>query len=513
MSVHSVLILDYGSQYTQLIARKVRELGVYCEIHPFHRPLPDLLAHAPNAVILSGGPASVDEANAPTLPAGLLETGLPILGICYGCQLLAHTLGGHVARSDSREFGRATLTKSGPSRLLGRLGDAPTTVWMSHSDRIERLPEGFSVIARTDSGVMAAMEHREKNVFGLQLHPEVHHTADGKAILSAFLFDIAGLSADWSPERFITTTLARIEAQVGDGHVICGLSGGVDSAVAAALVHKAIGDRLHCIFVDSGLLRHGEAHDVVKTFRDELGLPLTAVDASERFFGAIAGTTDPETKRKAIGKAFIDVFEEAARTFKDAKFLCQGTLYPDVIESVSVRGPSATIKTHHNVGGLPERMHLALIEPLRELFKDEVRLVGRDLGLPDRVLMRQPFPGPGLAIRVLGEVTPTRVRTLQGADRITREELEKLPDHDQIWQSFAVLLPVKTVGVMGDNRTYEEVCAIRAVMSVDGMTADVFPVPHATLSRIATRIVNEVPGINRVVYDVTSKPPGTIEWE
>lgn len=513
MGPMSVIVLDYGSQYTQLIARKVRELGVFCEIHPFHKPLSELLAHAPQAVILSGGPASVDEPDAPSLPKGLLETRLPILGICYGCQLLAHSLGGRVARSDSREFGRATLVKDGPSRLLGRVAETASTVWMSHSDRIERPPEGFTVTARTESGVLAAMENTEKNLYGLQLHPEVHHSLPGRDILTAFLFDIAKLTPDWSPRHFITTTLARIEAQVGDGHVICGLSGGVDSAVAAALVHRAIGDRLHCIFVDSGLLRHGEAADVVKTFRDELGLPLTAVDASERFFAAIAETTDPERKRKAIGKAFIDVFEEAARAFKDARFLCQGTLYPDVIESVSVRGPSATIKTHHNVGGLPERMHLALIEPLRELFKDEVRLVGKDLGLPDRVLMRQPFPGPGLAIRVLGEVTPTRVRTLQEADRITREELEKLPDHDQIWQSFAVLLPVKTVGVMGDNRTYEEVCAIRAVMSVDGMTADVFPVPHTALSRIATRIVNEVPGINRVVYDVTSKPPGTIEWE
>ncbi len=514
MSHSPVVILDFGSQYTQLIARRVRELGVYCEIHPFYTPLATITALTPRAIILSGGPASVDEPGAPAPAAGILELGLPVLGICYGCQFLAHELGGQVARSNVREFGRAELTRTpASSSLLGRVGPDTHTAWMSHSDRIEALPPGFTITATTADGVMAAMEDTRRRLFGVQFHPEVHHSPRGRDVLAAFLFDIANLPADWSPERFIATTVDKIRQQVGDGHVICGLSGGVDSAVAAALVHKAIGERLHCIFVDNGLLRKDEAAQVVQTFRDELHFPLTAVDARDRFFAALGETSDPETKRKTIGKVFIDVFEAAARTFKDARFLCQGTLYPDVIESVSVRGPSATIKTHHNVGGLPERMHLALIEPLRELFKDEVRKVGHDLGLPDHVLLREPFPGPGLAIRVLGRVTPTRVATLQEADAIAREELQKLPNRLDIWQSFAVLLPVKTVGVMGDNRTYEEVCAIRAVESVDGMTADVFPVPHATLGRIATRIVNEVHGINRVVFDVTSKPPGTIEWE
>jgi len=519
MSSHCpVVILDFGSQYTQLIARRVRELGVYCEILPFYTPLATIRDKTPKALILSGGPASVDEPGAPAPADGILGLGVPVLGICYGCQWLAHALGGRVARSNVREFGRAALTRathaSDTTTLLARLeADTSHTVWMSHSDRIEALPAGFTITARTDDGVMAAMEDPTRRLFGVQFHPEVHHSPRGRDVLGAFLFDIADIAADWSPERFITTTIDKIRLQVGDGHVICGLSGGVDSAVAAALVHKAIGDRLHCIFVDSGLLRKNEATEVVQTFRDELGFPLTAVDAKARFFDALGTTSDPEQKRKTIGRVFIDVFESAARAFKDARFLCQGTLYPDVIESVSVRGPSATIKTHHNVGGLPDRMHLALVEPLRELFKDEVRKVGHDLGLPARVLQREPFPGPGLAIRVLGPVTSTRVATLQEADAIAREELQKLENRLDIWQSFAVLLPVKTVGVMGDNRTYEEVCAIRAVESVDGMTADVFPVPHATLGRIATRIVNEVHGINRVVFDVTSKPPGTIEWE
>jgi len=510
-----VVILDFGSQYTQLIARRVRELGVYCEIHPFHRKADALAALAPKALILSGGPASVTDADAPLPDPGVLALGVPVLGICYGCQYLTHQGGGTVAPSPVREFGRATLGDIAPSRMFTRLSaHAAREVWMSHGDHIEALAPGFAVTARTADGVIAAIEAPERGLFGVQFHPEVHHTPGGKDLLAAFLFDICGLSADWTPAHFISATVDKIRAQVGEhGHVICGLSGGVDSAVAAALVHRAIGPRLHCIFVDSGLLRKGEAAEVVETFGHQLGFSLNAVDAHERFFAALGGTAEPEAKRKAIGRVFIDVFEEAARTFKDARFLCQGTLYPDVIESVSVRGPSATIKTHHNVGGLPERMHLSLVEPLRELFKDEVREVGRELGLPEHVLMRQPFPGPGLAIRVLGPVSAARVAVLQEADAIVREELARLPDHAGIWQSFAVLLPVRSVGVMGDSRTYEEVCAVRAVSSVDGMTADVFPVPFETLGRIATRIVNEVRGINRVVYDVTSKPPGTIEWE
>ena len=518
-----VIILDFGSQYTQLIARRVRELGVYCEIHPYHRKPADLLALSPKALILSGGPASVDEAGAPLPDPAVLAFGIPTLGICYGCQYLMHASGGHVARSPMREFGRASITiepavsptaadagKPG-SRLLARVTDS--NVWMSHSDHVETLAPGFVVTARSADGVIAAVEAPERGLYGVQFHPEVHHTAGGKDLLAAFLFDIAGLTADWTPAHFVSAAIAKIKDQVGDGHVICGLSGGVDSAVAAALVHAAIGPRLHCIFVDSGLLRKDEAPEVVATFGGQLGFSLTAIDASERFLDALAGTTDPETKRKSIGRVFIDVFEEAARDFRDAGFLCQGTLYPDVIESVSVRGPSATIKTHHNVGGLPDRMHLKLVEPLRELFKDEVREVGRQLGLPEQVLMREPFPGPGLAIRILGPVSPERVAILQEADAIVRAELAKLPNKHEIWQSFAVLLPVRSVGVMGDNRTYDEVCAVRAVTSVDGMTADVFPIPYETLGRIATRIVNEVRGINRVVYDVTSKPPGTIEWE
>ncbi len=508
-----VVILDFGSQTTQLIARRVRELGVYCEIHPYHRPAAEVSALAPRALILSGGPASVTDADAPRPDPAMLELDLPILGICYGCQLLTQSLGGKVAASPLREFGRAALGPRAPdSRLFSRFSDSP--VWMSHGDHVELTPPGFTVTAKTSDGLVAAIEDPSRRRFGVQFHPEVHHTPGGKDILAAFLFDVAGLVADWTPAHFIAETLARIRAQVGDdGHVICGLSGGVDSAVAAALVNAAIGKRLHCIFVDSGLLRKDEAVEVERTFGAELAFSLTTVDARERFLGALAGTADPELKRKTIGRVFIDVFEEAARAFKDAAFLCQGTLYPDVIESVSVRGPSATIKTHHNVGGLPERMHLKLIEPLRELFKDEVRAVGRELGLPERVLMREPFPGPGLAIRILGPVSPERIHTLQEADAIVRAELARLPNKHEIWQSFAVLLPVRSVGVMGDARTYEEVCAVRAVTSVDGMTADVFPIPHEALGRIATRIVNEVRGINRVVYDITSKPPGTIEWE
>ncbi len=512
-----VVILDFGSQYTQLIARRVRELEVYCEIHPFTTSLETIARMNPRAVILSGGPASVGDVDAPAPPAGLLEMGLPILGICYGCQWLVHHLGGRVDTSLRREFGLATVTLDAPdARLFARLApETSASVWMSHSDHVAALPAGFRVTATTTDGVICAIEAEDRPLFGVQFHPEVHHSVRGKDLLAAFLLDVAGIQPSWTAGRFIEDTLDAIRARVGpDDHVICGLSGGVDSGVAATLVHRAIGDRLHCVFVDAGLLRKGEAEEVVRTYRDELGLPLVAVDAKDAFLGALAGVTEPETKRKIIGRVFVEVFDEAAKSVPNARWLCQGTLYPDVIESVSVRGPSATIKTHHNVGGLPEHMKLSLLEPLRELFKDEVRVIGAALGMPRHALWRQPFPGPGLAIRVLGEVTPERVARLQEADAIVREEMVRLGEAGEaIWQGFAVLLPVKTVGVMGDSRTYEEVCAIRAVESTDGMTASVHPWPWASLTRTATRIVNEVRGINRVVYDITSKPPGTIEWE
>lgn len=510
-----ILVLDFGSQTTQLIARRVRELQVYSEIHPCALGEAAARAFAPRGVILSGGPASVGEAGAPELPAWVLELGVPVLGICYGFQLLTHALGGQVAASDRREFGRATVAvDESTGRLFARVPRGTHTVWMSHADRIADPAPGFLVTAATDNGVPAAMAHADRPIFGLQFHPEVVHTPIGREIFAAFLFDVCGASPSWTTGSFVSEAVAAIAASVGpDEHVICGLSGGVDSAVAAALVHRAIGDRLHCIFVDNGVLRHDEARAVVATFRDRLGFPLVAVDARGEFMAALAGITDPEAKRKAIGRVFIDVFERAAKTITGARWLCQGTLYPDVIESVSFKGPSAVIKSHHNVGGLPEKMDLELLEPLRELFKDEVRHVGLALDLPDDVVWRQPFPGPGLAIRVLGEVTAERVEVLQRADAIVREELAALREAREIWQAFAVLLPVRSVGVMGDSRTYENVCAVRAVSSVDGMTADWYPVPYETLGRISNRIINEVRGINRVVYDVSSKPPATIEWE
>ena len=510
-----ILVLDYGSQYTQLIARRVRELQVYCEIHPFNVAPEVIAAFAPRGIILSGGPASVGEPGAPGLPAGLLDTDIPVLGICYGCQLLTHALGGAVVATDTREFGRATVVVDADAgALFDQVAHGTHVVWMSHADRIATPAPGFRVTATTDNGVPAAIAHASRPIFGVQFHPEVVHTPVGRDVFASFLFSVCGALPTWTVGNFIHDTIERIRTQVGpDEQVICGLSGGVDSVVAATLVHRAIGDRLHCIFVDNGVLRKDEARQVAATFGDRLRLPLRAVDARDRFLDELAGVVEPEAKRKIIGRIFVEVFDEAAHAVRDARWLAQGTLYPDVIESVSFKGPSATIKSHHNVGGLPAKMKLRLIEPLRELFKDEVRQVGLALDLPEDVIWRQPFPGPGLAIRVLGEVTRERVALLQDADAIVREELAALPEAREIWQSFAVLLPIQSVGVMGDARTYENVCAIRAVSSVDGMTADWYPVPYATLGRMANRIINEVRGINRVVYDISSKPPATIEWE
>jgi GMP synthase (glutamine-hydrolysing) len=515
-----ILILDFGSQYTQLIARRLRELHVYCEIHPCTVSGAFVREFGAKGVVLSGGPASVDEAGAPAPPAEVYDLGVPVLGICYGFQSMTRHFGGEVRPSDDREFGRALLDiehrVGGQGDLFGRVdeGAESAQVWMSHSDRITRPGEGFVVTAMTDNGVPAAMAHTSRPLYGVQFHPEVSHTDDGEAILSAFALDICGLNGTWTMENFIESSIADIKAKVApDERVILGLSGGVDSSVAAVLLHRALGDRLHCIFVDNGLLRKDEAAQVVETFGSHYAMNLRAVDAGDQFLKGLAGVEDPEKKRKIIGRIFIDVFQAEADKVDGAKWLAQGTLYPDVIESVSFKGPSATIKSHHNVGGLPDDMKLELIEPLRELFKDEVRVLGKALDMPDELVYRQPFPGPGLAVRILGDIRADRVALLQEADAIVREELSKLPDHRDIWQSFAVLLPVRTVGVMGDNRTYENVCAVRAVSSVDGMTADWYPVPYECLGKISNRIINEVRGINRVTYDISSKPPATIEWE
>jgi GMP synthase (glutamine-hydrolysing) len=511
-----VLVIDFGSQVTQLIARRVRETGVYCEIVPYNKAAEALAAGKPRAVILSGGPASVTQSDTPRAPQEVFELGVPVLGICYGHQTMMAQLGGKVEPSTKREFGRAKIEVTGQSPLFDGVWALGATddVWMSHGDKVAAIPASFHVVASSDSAPFAIIADEKRKFYGVMFHPEVVHTPRGAALLRNFVQDIAGIAPEWSMKAFRHEAIARIRHQVGKGRVICGLSGGVDSSVAAVLIHEAIGDQLTCIFVDTGLMRAGEAEEVVSLFRGHYNIPLVHVDAEEMFLSRLAGQSDPERKRKIIGAAFIEVFEAEAAKVGGADFLAQGTLYPDVIESVSaIGGPSVTIKSHHNVGGLPERMRMKLVEPLRELFKDEVRALGRELGLPPAFVGRHPFPGPGLAIRVPGDITKEKLGILREADTIYLDEIRKAGLYDEIWQAFAVLLPVKTVGVMGDDRTYEFVCGLRAVTSTDGMTADSYPFEHAFLARVATRIINEVKGINRVVYDVTSKPPGTIEWE
>jgi GMP synthase (glutamine-hydrolysing) len=516
MQPDSVLIVDFGSQVTQLIARRVREAGVYSEIAPFNRADEAFARLKPKGIILSGGPSSVMWDDSPRAPQHFFEAGVPILAICYGQQTMAHQLGGRVAPSDNREFGRAFIEVVGESMLFDGLWKPGEShqVWMSHGDRVEALPEGFTVVAASEGAPYAVATDERRRFFSLMFHPEVVHTPDGGKLLANFVRHVCGLAGDWTMAEYRATKVAEISAQVGQGRVICGLSGGVDSAVAAVLIHEAIGHQLTCVFVDHGLMRANEAEQVVSLFRNHYNIPLVHVDAADQFLGGLAGLDEPEAKRKLIGKTFIEIFEAEAKKIGGADFLAQGTLYPDVIESVSFTGgPSVTIKSHHNVGGLPERMNMQLVEPLRELFKDEVRMLGRELGLPEAFVGRHPFPGPGLAIRIPGEVTKERCDILRKADAIYLEEIRNAGLYDAIWQAFAVLLPVRTVGVMGDHRTYDNVCGLRAVTSTDGMTADIYPFDAQFLSRVATRIVNEVKGINRVVYDYTSKPPGTIEWE
>ncbi|HTX17058.1 MAG TPA: glutamine-hydrolyzing GMP synthase [Bacteroidota bacterium] len=507
-----ILILDFGSQYTQLIARRIRELHVYCEIHPFNLPIDSIRAMRPKGVILSGGPMSVYAVNAPISDPGIFELGVPVLGICYGLQLMAFQLGGEVDRAAKREFGRARLVVDTDNGIFSGVSRS-TQVWMSHGDSLTKIPAGFEPIAHSENAPICAIRHAGRRIYGVQFHPEVVHTPEGPKIFANFALSLCGCTGDWNAESFVERSVRQIREKVGEGKVLCALSGGVDSSVAALLLHRAIGERLVCIHIDNGVMRRGESAQVVRTFRDRFRIRLEFVDGSELFLQRLAGVVEPEKKRRIIGKTFIDLFEAEAKKVEGAEFLAQGTLYPDVIESTSFKGPSATIKTHHNVGGLPEKMNLKLVEPFRELFKDEVREVGRTLGLPEELIGRHPFPGPGLAIRVLGEVTRARLEILRSADDIFLEELHRSGLYDKIWQAFAVLLPVQSVGVMGDERTYENTVALRAVTSVDGMTADWAHIPYDALAIISSRISNEVRGVNRVVYDVSSKPPSTIEWE
>lgn len=508
-----IAILDFGSQYSQLIARRIREQNVYSELLPYNISIEKLKERKPAGIILSGGPSSVFAENAPKCDPAIFSMGLPILGICYGMQLTAITLGGKVSPGNEREYGHASISILDQSPLFKDL-DPSISVWMSHGDQVETMPDGFEAMANTSTCPFAAFGNKALNIYGLQFHPEVVHTPQGTTILRHFLFDICTCDASWDMPHFIEHSIKEIREKVGKNHVICGLSGGVDSSVVAILLHKAIGDQLHCIFVDNGLLRYDEARQVEETFGEAFGLDLHVAHAADLFIDKLKGVVDPEKKRKIIGKTFIDVFAEKAREFNDVKFLAQGTLYPDVIESVSpTGGPSVTIKSHHNVGGLPDDLQFDLIEPVRELFKDEVRALGRELGIPDKLVDRQPFPGPGLAVRIIGEITHESVALLQQADLRVQQEVEKLDCYKDIWQSFAVLLPIQTVGVMGDSRTYDNVVALRVVESIDGMTANWYKLPYETLATISSRIINEVKGVNRVVYDISSKPPATIEWE
>jgi GMP synthase (glutamine-hydrolysing) len=511
-----ILVLDYGAQYAQLIARRVRELGVYSELYPYNIPLERIRSLNPKGIILSGSPYSTYEDGAPHSDPGIYHLGIPVLGICYGLQLIAYQLGGEVDKAARREYGHAELIIDDQSDLFagfGSNGFARTSVWMSHGDHLTKMPPGFEPIAHTSNAPICAIRNPRKRIYGVQFHPEVVHTPKGKELLHNFVYKVCECRGGWSPSSFIDNSIRSTREKVGMGKAICALSGGVDSSVAAVLLHRAIGDQLHCIHINTGLMRKGESESVVKMFRDSFHISLGYVDATERFLSGLSGVTDPEAKRKIVGKLFIEVFEEQAKNMGTVDFLCQGTLYPDVIESTSFKGPSVTIKTHHNVGGLPEKMNLKLIEPFRELFKDEVRAVGKELGLPDDIIWRHPFPGPGLAVRIIGEITRERLAILREADAIFVEEVKKAGLYRDIWQGFVVLLPVRSVGVMGDGRTYDYTCAIRCVTSVDGMTADWYRMPHDVMARISSRITNEVKGINRVVYDISSKPPATIEWE